>query len=231
MAADTGAPITALATSPDDLLCVVAGRDLLKLYSLVRDGNALLERKNLRAGRKKTLDLSTSDVRWHPTHSNIIATASTTGAVLLWDLSKPKGGAGDAAFRHERTVNRITWHPSESSWLLSCSQDATVRLWDARCPPASEDGATGGGAAAVFCYRYAEGVSRRLAALQPGGSLWRSSASVAVRDVQARRGGRIRNKRDKHAAPPPSPSSCRAVPAVSSLLLRCRRRRRDVRAL
>lgn len=184
--ADCGSAITALAVSPDDSLCVVGGRDLLKLYALARDGSAPLERKNLRAGRKKTLDLSTSDVRWHPTLSHVIATASTTGAVLLWDLTKPKGGGGDASFRHERTVNRVSWHPSEAAWLLTCSQDATVRLWDARCAPTD----TAGGAVAVFGYRYAAGVGRRLAALRPSGGgatlQWQNGAGVAVRDVQVR---------------------------------------------
>ena len=179
---DCGGALTAINSSPDDSHCVVGGRDLLKIFALNQEGgSALLEKKNLRAGRKKTLDLSTSDARWHPLLPNIIATASTTGAILLWDLLKPKGGGGDAAFRHERTVNRISWHPSESSWLISCSQDSTVKLWDARCAPV--EGTVHGGAASVFTYRYDPGVSRSLGALRPGGCSW-ASAAVAVRDVQ-----------------------------------------------
>jgi WD40 repeat protein len=179
-AVECGGAITAVNSSPDDSLCVVGGRELLKIYALPRDAPPI-ERRNLRVGRRRALDLSTSDARWHPQLEHIIATGSTTGAVLVWDLNKLKGaGAGDLTFRHERSVNRVSWHPSEQSWLLTCSLDATVRLWDARCEPGA---AVGGGASSVFSYRYSRRIGEELRGAEPCGRVWRS-ATGAVRDVQ-----------------------------------------------
>lgn len=111
---------------------------MLKTYSLSPSG--FKEGKNLRASRKKGLDLATNDVKWHPFHGHVVASGSTSGAVLVWDVARPKGvaaGQEKTAFKHSRTVNRITWHPLQEAWLLTGSQDGTCRLWDARCSPGS----------------------------------------------------------------------------------------------
>ena len=122
--------ISAIATSPDDSLIVVGGRDILKLVSSGPSG--LKDLKNLRINRKKSLDLAVCDVKWHPTNAGVVATGSTSGAVLVFDVNKTKGGAAsELSVKHDRTVNRVTWHPTQH-WLLTCGQDGFARLWDAR---------------------------------------------------------------------------------------------------
>ena len=109
---------------------------VLKTYSLGASG--LQEVRNLRASKKKSLDLATNDVKWHPTLPATVASGSTSGAVLVWDVSKPKGvSSQERSFKHSRTVNRVAWHPLQESWLLTGSQDGTCRLWDARCSPSA----------------------------------------------------------------------------------------------
>ena len=99
---------------------------------------SLHEHRSLRSstGRKTKLDLVTSDVRWHPLLPRILATASTNGAILSWDLERPSFGSGQAPvtlFRHGRTVNRLAWSPVAPTLLISAGQDGVCRLWDMRC--------------------------------------------------------------------------------------------------
>jgi WD40 repeat protein len=82
---------------------------------------------------------------------NLIATAATNGAVVIWDLNKAPGQKQGKAMidleafcwrdetklsitdriitEHTRAVNRISFHPTDSVILLSASQDGTMKLW------------------------------------------------------------------------------------------------------
>jgi WD40 repeat protein len=208
--AECGGSLNAVSASPDDRLLLVGGRDVLKVYALGGGGGGgggggsgsgggdgwaptLREVRNLRAARRKGLDLATVDVKWHPLLGHAAATGSTSGAVLVWDVSRPKGVSGlESTFRHARTVNRVAWHPVEPSWLLTGSQDGTARLWDARCAPGG--GANGGVFAAgaragVAAARAAAAATPRAATaalaatVLPAGGLPVPAHADSVRDV------------------------------------------------
>jgi hypothetical protein len=106
---------------------------VLKVVDLVASAPALKESRNLRTNRRKTPDLVANDIRWHPVLPHVLATASTNGAVLVWDLHKVKTTVTlETVFRHGRTVNRLAWNPVHEPWLLSAGQDGVCRIWDAR---------------------------------------------------------------------------------------------------
>ena len=133
--------LTAVSASPDGRLAVVGSREGLTTYALTAEG--LQEVRGLRGGRRRGLEFSTNDVRWHPSAA-LLASGSTTGAVLVWDVSRGVSAPLQAG-RHSRTVNRVTWHPEQPPWLLTAGQDGTCCLWDVRCGEGSVGGGGSGG--------------------------------------------------------------------------------------
>lgn len=175
---EVGSAITALAVSPDERFLAVGGRDILKTYVIGSDGS-LSESRNLRSKQKKGLDMATSDLQWHPTVEHMLASGSTNGVVLTWDISRGRSqSAQDRTFRHTRSVNRVSWHPTQASWLLTASQDGTVRLWDARCSPSDST-------LRFLAYRYQSDTRAELDSfpLSEAGHAYHPNAE-AVRDVQ-----------------------------------------------
>lgn len=81
---NAGASIAAMSGSPSMSQVVVAGREVLKIYSTDTLGEVL----NIRFGRVN-MHYASNDVRWNPneSHSNLIATAATNGHVVLWNLN------------------------------------------------------------------------------------------------------------------------------------------------
>lgn len=117
----------ALALSKDSSQIAVAGRSLLKVYSIEHDG--FIESCNLRAG-KSQLTYSSNDVTWCPTDTNILATAATNGVISIWDLSKfGRQKQLQTYIEHERTAHTVTFHPNEPL-VLSGSQDGTIKCFD-----------------------------------------------------------------------------------------------------
>ena len=81
-------PLTAVSLSPDERFAAVGGREILRIVS-VSDVTHFEDHLNLRGSKAKGgLKLSTNDVKWHPQtqFENILATASTNGAVVIWDI-------------------------------------------------------------------------------------------------------------------------------------------------
>jgi len=129
-----GGTLNALSISPDGRKVVVAGREVLKIVNICDD--KLEESANLRVG-KVNLNFSSVDVKWNPLeqYKNMIATAATNGAVVIWNLGDHSANKQERIINdHTRTVNRISWHPEHGFTLLSGSQDGTMMLWDIRDP-------------------------------------------------------------------------------------------------
>lgn len=64
---------------------------------------------------------------------NVLATAATNGAVVVWNLNKPTRSKQEHVFNdHRRTVNKVSFHPTEAFWLISGSQDGTMKCFDLR---------------------------------------------------------------------------------------------------
>ena len=60
-----------------------------------------------------------------------IATGSTNGSVLLWNIEALRKTERVRIINsHNRTVHRLCWHMP--SCLMSCSQDGTVKYIDTR---------------------------------------------------------------------------------------------------
>ncbi|XP_071543764.1 GATOR2 complex protein WDR24-like isoform X1 [Panulirus ornatus] len=130
-------PANALALSPDDLQVVIAGRYVFKIFSIEDDD--LVEKANLRAGKHLNLNFSCNDVVWNPVEDCVLATASTNGAVVTWNLNKSSRSKLDCVFNdHSRTVHKVSFHPSEPHLLISGSHDGFMKLFDLRRREASQ---------------------------------------------------------------------------------------------
>jgi WD40 repeat protein len=127
----TKAPLSALSASPGSReLAVVAGREILKIYSTGAQSQEIL---NLRAGQKGNMMYSSNDVKWATSSRNLIVSASTSGALLVFDLNRTQSDKLDRTItEHSRAVNRISFNPLDPSVLISASQDGTMKLWDFR---------------------------------------------------------------------------------------------------
>lgn len=81
---NAGAAIASMSSNPSMSQVVVAGREILKIYSTDTLGEVL----NIRFGRVN-MHYSSNDVRWNPneSHSHLIATAATNGHVVIWNLN------------------------------------------------------------------------------------------------------------------------------------------------
>ena len=135
----TGIPIAALDISPNKTHAILAGREILKTVR-VNDGR-VSEDFNLRSAITSYASTRTTtgqdfqpatDVKWsHSEHDTKIATASSSGRVILYDLTKP-GVELARLHEHDRQVHRLAFNPFSATKLLSGSQDGTDRLWDLR---------------------------------------------------------------------------------------------------
>ncbi|GAU97749.1 hypothetical protein RvY_08990-2 [Ramazzottius varieornatus] len=129
-AIDLENPIKSIALNRDGSQVVAAGRNLLRILNI--EDNRFVEKENLRFPNKRSnWNCASSDIVWNHVDESILASATTTGAVCLWNLSTP-GNLVMTFSEQKRTVNRIAFHPSDASSLLSGSQDATIVLYDLR---------------------------------------------------------------------------------------------------
>lgn len=125
---DIGGPTTALALSKQSELVAVIGRSIFKIYSIGE--NQFDEVTKIRV--LKTVNPSFNDVAWNQVDENILASASSNGSIVIWNLSTPGYSKMDQIFEdHKRTVNKIRFHDEEVSLLVSGSQDS-IKLFDLR---------------------------------------------------------------------------------------------------
>lgn len=127
---DLGGPLDALSFSPDYKSLAVGGREVFKILSF--ENNVFQERLNLKRGRHNVLNKTIVDIKWHYKRQNTLATAPTSGNVIIWDLLDSQGTMIKVYAEHSRTVNKLSWKPNDESLILSASQDGLVKLWDIR---------------------------------------------------------------------------------------------------
>ena len=142
----TGIPIFSVDASPDRTRAILAGRDILKIIHVTKDG--CTEEHNLRAAiiayaathetTKGTVsaghkdNLAANDVKWsHSSFDKKIAIAAANGRIMVYDIEKA-GLEWARLHEHNRQVHTLGFNPYEGALMLSGSQDATVRLWDLR---------------------------------------------------------------------------------------------------
>ncbi|KAJ3254498.1 WD repeat-containing protein 24 [Boothiomyces macroporosus] len=130
----TNASLNALSASPGyQEMVVLAGKDILKIYSTGEDPQEIL---NLRAGVKSNSNLSSNDVVWGGLLlKHVIITAAAAGAIVIFDINKSSTEKIERVINeHMRVVNRVCLHPTEPATLLSASQDGKMKVWDLRSP-------------------------------------------------------------------------------------------------
>lgn len=134
-----GGSIGSISASPDRRHLAVGGRDVFKIFSMDLLGGASAARgvfelsKNLR-GKNSNQTSSTNDVKWNPLPEcrNLVCTAATNGAVVVWHIDAASSRQDRVYNDHERTVNRVAWHPTDGPIFLSGSQDGAVKMFDHR---------------------------------------------------------------------------------------------------
>ncbi|KAJ1507114.1 WD repeat-containing protein 24 [Coelomomyces lativittatus] len=123
--------LNALSLSSDKDMVVVAGRELLKVFSLSEE-KEIKEVLNLRLGCRWNQNFCFNDVKWCQLYAKgLIATAATNGSIILWNINKSGQKMERNINEHSRSVNRVSFHPSDP-YLLSASQDGIMKLWDLR---------------------------------------------------------------------------------------------------
>lgn len=124
-------PANALALNKENTQVVIAGRNVFKVFNI--EEKEFVENCNLRVGKNLNLNFSCNHVAWNAIEDNILATAATNGAVVLWNLNRHTRSKQEHVFNdHKRTVNKVCFHGTEPSLLLSGSQDGTMKCFDLR---------------------------------------------------------------------------------------------------
>ncbi|XP_067934537.1 GATOR2 complex protein WDR24-like [Watersipora subatra] len=127
---DTKGEITCLAANKDVSLVACAGRQVFKVYAIEED--KFTEKHNLRSTQKSGLNYVAVDIVWSPLHDNIIASASSNGSVVFWDINRPsKNKQEHLSHLHERSASRLSFH-SQENLLLSGGKDGMCKLFDTR---------------------------------------------------------------------------------------------------
>lgn len=125
--------INAMDVNKDMTRVAVVGRQVFKIMTIEDD--QFVESTNLRVGKQKNINLSYSsaDVAWNHNDEDILASAATNGAVVIWNLNRQVKSKQELVFmEHRRAVNKVVFHSSEALQLLSASQDGSMMLHDLR---------------------------------------------------------------------------------------------------
>ncbi len=134
-----GSEITSLDVNKDKTHVILAGPDTLQTVRVdgksLEEGtniiNAIVDKDRQNASRHRDT-LAIRDVKWsHGSYSHCIATAASSGNVVVYDLSRP-GVELARLHQHSRQVHKVAFSPFQGYLFLSASQDGTVRIWDLR---------------------------------------------------------------------------------------------------
>lgn len=125
---DVGGPVTALALNKATNQVAVAGRSVFKIYNIFERGFELVA--NLRV--VKSVNSSCNDITWNKIDDSLLASATPSGAIVIWNLNKSGYSKMDTVYQdHKRTVNKIHFHHSDANLLISGSQDS-IKVFDLR---------------------------------------------------------------------------------------------------
>lgn len=125
---DVGGPVTALALNKTTNQVAVAGRSVFKIYNIFERGFEVTA--NLRVSKGVTS--SCNDITWNKADDSILATATPSGAIVIWNLNKPGYSKMDTVYQdHKRTVNKIHFNHTDANLLISGSQDS-IKVFDLR---------------------------------------------------------------------------------------------------
>jgi len=126
------APANALDLCRDMSSVVVAGRNMIRIFSIEDD--KFVEKTNLATTKRGTYhNLTCSDVVWCRNDEQLIATGLTNGAVVLWNLAITGRSKQERVYEdHKRTINKVCFHPTEAHYLIAGSSGGDMTLFDTR---------------------------------------------------------------------------------------------------
>lgn len=139
---DVSDPIDALSSNREQTRVVAAGsRGVLKIFRVT--DNSLDHVQDLRPAKSRRMSLlySPSNVAWSKLKDEYVATTSTTGAVVLWNVEKTKI---ETSYKvHTRSATVVRFHRKDANLMISGSKDATMLLYDFRQPQPTQCFKTG----------------------------------------------------------------------------------------
>ncbi|KAL4003671.1 WD domain G-beta repeat family protein [Acanthocheilonema viteae] len=113
-------------------VAAAGSKGLLKIFAIEENGFSFVA--DFRSVRSRRLNLmySASHVSWSHIIDNIIATTSTNGAVVLWNVDK---AALHRTYKaHTRSATKVCFHHTDRNTLISGAKDAAVIQYDFRMP-------------------------------------------------------------------------------------------------
>lgn len=113
-------------------VAAAGSKGLLKIFAIEENGFNFVA--NFRSVRSRRLNLmySASHVAWSHIIDNMIATTSTNGAVVLWNVDK---AALHRTYKaHTRSATKVCFHQTDQNTLISGAKDAAVIQYDFRVP-------------------------------------------------------------------------------------------------
>lgn len=153
---DVGEPMDALCTNKAFDLLAVAGRSVMKVFSL--KNNEFKQELDLRSKTRRMNLYFSGSVSWNPVKP-LVAATSSTGLVVLFDIEKCRGNnaqdpdairfidpegpsTADQFFRaNKAAATKVCFHSYDGDLFISGSKDATIYLHDLREPkPAASFG-------------------------------------------------------------------------------------------
>jgi WD40 repeat protein len=142
---DVGDQMDALCTNKNFDLLTVAGRSVMKVFSL--RNNEFKQEVELRSKTRRMNLYFSGSISWNPVEP-LVAATSSTGSIVLFDIEKCRGNNAqdsdpitfidadgpssvDQLFRaNKAAATKVCFHSYDPKLLISGSRDATIYLYD-----------------------------------------------------------------------------------------------------
>ncbi|NP_001368730.1 WDR59/RTC1-like RING zinc finger domain-containing protein [Caenorhabditis elegans] len=131
-------PVDAMSLNREKDRVVVSGiRGVLQIIKIQNSTNDLIEGPSIvkdldmRVYRKGKVNIlySAQNVKWNQLYDQYIATTSSNGSIVCWNISR----RNKSVFKsHERSATCLDWHATTPYILVSGSRDCTVKSYDMR---------------------------------------------------------------------------------------------------
>ncbi|UMM22456.1 hypothetical protein L5515_003661 [Caenorhabditis briggsae] len=131
-------PVDAMSLNREKDRVVVSGiRGVLQVIKIQKHGSgdfeapSIVKDLDMRVYRKGKVNIlySAQNVKWNQLYDQYIATTSSNGSIVCWNISRRNKSVFKA---HERSATCLDWHATAPYILVSGSRDCTVRSYDMR---------------------------------------------------------------------------------------------------
>ncbi|CAL2036344.1 unnamed protein product [Caenorhabditis brenneri] len=131
-------PVDAMSLNRERDRVVVSGiRGVLQIIKILNSKNSMAEKPaiikdlDMRVYRKGKVNIlySAQNVKWNQLYDQYIATTSSNGSVVCWNVSRKNKSVYKS---HERSATCLDWHATTPYILISGSRDCSVKSYDMR---------------------------------------------------------------------------------------------------